>query len=174
MANIWLTSDSHFGHHSMACVFTLPDGSKCRPFDSPQHQDEVLLAKWNAVVRPQDKVYHLGDVCLTVDTLDRVMPRLHGHKRLVRGNHDTLQTRKYLQYFDEVYATRVLDRMVLSHIPIHPESLGRFHANFHGHTHSVCYPFPYINLCVEQTDYAPVAFEDVKQRVMTLRAANGE
>lgn len=171
MANIWLTSDSHFSHRNMACVFTLADGAPCRPFKDEYEQDEVLIAKWNAVVTPQDKVYHLGDVCFTVGALDRIMPRLAGHKRLVRGNHDTLQIRKYLQYFDEVYASRVLDRMVLTHIPIHPASLRRFHANLHGHTHSVNYGFPYVNLCVEQTDYAPVDLETVKQRVRKMREA---
>ncbi len=44
---------------------------------------------WNEAVRPDDTVYHLGDVAL--GTLTESLPyvgRLNGHKILIPGNHD--------------------------------------------------------------------------------------
>jgi calcineurin-like phosphoesterase family protein len=65
--------------------------------------------------------------------------------------------------------------MILSHIPLHPESLGRFGVNIHGHTHANRVMFRkmseevidprYHCVCVEQTDFRPILFEDVIQRI---------
>jgi len=69
--------------------------------------------------------------------------------------------------------------MILSHIPIHPESLGRFGVNIHGHTHANRVMLPgfngkitdivdtrYHNVSVEQLpDFAPILFEDVIKRI---------
>jgi calcineurin-like phosphoesterase family protein len=61
--------------------------------------------------------------------------------------------------------------MILTHIPIHPESLGRFGVNIHGHLHSNRVmvngeiDVRYHSVCVEQTDFAPILFEDVIKRI---------
>lgn len=178
---IWFISDTHFGHANLVTTFTREDGSPVRAFSSVQEMDEIMIARWNAVVRPTDHVYHLGDVAMRKDVLDRVMPRLPGHLRLVRGNHDIFKTRIYLRYFEEIVGMRVFDRLLFSHIPVHPESLGRFAANIHGHTHHRCLPavtkyhrvngvedqarpytVPYLNICVERTDYRPVSLEEIR------------
>jgi calcineurin-like phosphoesterase family protein len=164
----------------MIYKFKLADGSPARDFSSVEEMDEVMIQRWNEVVRPCDKIYNLGDVCFKIEVLDSVMPRLLGHKRLIRGNHDTFQTNKYLQYFDEVYASRVLDRILFTHIPVHPESMRGFKGNVHGHTHqAAAYPpvcqikkesqqvrwVPYLNLCVEKTSYRPVDLETLKKMI---------
>jgi calcineurin-like phosphoesterase family protein len=137
--------------------FKKEDGSPLRTFSCVEEMDEHMIERWNSVVRPQDHLYHLGDVVMRQQVLDVVMPRLNGHKRLVRGNHDIFRTKHYMRYFDEVYGIRVLDNMVFSHIPIHPESLGRFKANVHGHTHGQ-HPLggKYIDVSAEAIDYTPV------------------
>jgi calcineurin-like phosphoesterase family protein len=61
--------------------------------------------------------------------------------------------------------------MILTHIPIHPESLGRFGVNIHGHLHSNrvtvngAIDVRYHSVCVEQTDFTPILFEDVIKRI---------
>jgi calcineurin-like phosphoesterase family protein len=61
--------------------------------------------------------------------------------------------------------------MILSHIPIHEDSLGRFGVNIHGHLHANrvmkdgAVDVRYHCVCVEQTDFAPVLFEDVIKRI---------
>ena len=89
MKEIFLTADLHLGHEKTASVFTKEDGSKLRPFDSAEHQDEVLVQNWNAVVKPTDKVYVLGDVAMNKAGL-RPVERLNGDKVLILGNHECL------------------------------------------------------------------------------------
>ena len=152
---LFVTSDTHFGHENIIAYCS-------RPFSNAEEMDEAIIERWNRRVRPCDHVYHLGDVAMRKPHLSR-MARLNGHHRLVRGNHDIFRTKDYLAFFDEIYGVRVLDNMLLSHIPVHHESLGRFRANVHGHVHaSRALPKPYLNVCVEVTDYTPVALEEVK------------
>ncbi len=166
MANIFVIGDTHFGH---ANILTFKDklGLPLRPFADVEEMDETIVAKWNKTVRPQDHVYHLGDVAMKRPDVERICPRLNGHLRLVRGNHDIFATSMYLKYFDEVYGSRVLDDMILTHIPIHPESIKeRWHGNVHGHLHSrSSYSGKYFNASCEMIDYTPISLEDVKKKL---------
>ena len=153
---IFLISDTHFGHANIIQYCE-------RPFADEHEMDEIMVERWNTVVRPCDHVYHLGDVAMRRQAMDVILPRLNGHLRLVRGNHDIFRTKDYLKYFDEIYGIRVLDNWLMTHIPVHPESLGRFKGNLHGHIHNnSSYPGAYINLSVEQINYTPVALETIK------------
>lgn len=166
MPNIFVISDTHFGHANIL-NFMKDDGTPLRRFESVEEMDEHMVACWNSVVRPQDHVYHLGDVAMKQDCIDTVK-RCNGHKRLVRGNHDIFRTKKYLPFFDEIYGIRVLDGMIFTHIPIHPENLSRFKANIHGHVHAQPqghYGPRYYNVSVEVMDYTPISLEDLKLRL---------
>jgi calcineurin-like phosphoesterase family protein len=173
MATIWIISDTHFGHHNMACVFTRPDGTPIRPFVSAEEMDETIIANWNAVVRPSDHIWHLGDVAMSQSAMHKVMPRLVGHKRLVRGNHDIFKTATYLKAgFEEIRGCSVIAGLIFTHIPIHDRCLGRFGANVHGHTHEQADFSPrHLNVCVEHTDYRPITLEEVKARVAAKQLA---
>jgi calcineurin-like phosphoesterase family protein len=177
MPSVFLVSDTHFGHKGV-CHFTRNDGvTKLRPFDTPEEMDEFMVEAWNAKVRPNDKVYHLGDVVINRKALG-IMRRLNGDKVLIRGNHDIFRDDEYREHFRELRAYHVMNGMILSHIPIHPESLGRFGVNIHGHTHANRVMLSGFNgkttdivdvryhcVCVEQTDFAPILFEDVIKRI---------
>jgi calcineurin-like phosphoesterase family protein len=132
--------------------------------------DEFMIAAWNERVRPTDKVYHLGDVVINRRSLS-TLSRLNGDKVLIRGNHDIFRDDEYRQYFRELRAYHVMNGMILSHIPIHEASLGRFGVNIHGHLHSNrvmkdgAVDVRYHCVCVEQTDFAPILFEDVIKRI---------
>ena len=135
MPSVFLVSDTHFGHLGV-CKFTRDDGvTKLRPWDNPEEMDEEMVKRWNETVKPTDKVYHLGDVVINRKALN-IMYRLNGDKVLIRGNHDIFRDEEYRQHFRELRAYHVMNGMILSHIPIHSESLGRFGVNIHGHTHS--------------------------------------
>lgn len=161
MANIFVVSDTHF-HHANMLNFKQNDGTPMRPFAGVQEMDEHMVDKWNSVVRPQDHVYHLGDVAMGRASID-ICGRLNGHLRLCLGNHDDHAVAHYLKYFKKIFATRRIDNMILSHIPIHPGSLGRAVANIHGHVHHGSLPPPYINVSVEVIDYTPVSIEDLRK-----------
>ena len=177
MPSVFLVSDTHFGHTGV-CRFVRNDGvTKLRPWDTAEEMDEFMVKAWNERVRPTDKVYHLGDVVINRKSLG-IMRRLNGDKVLIRGNHDIFKDTDYREHFRELRAYHVMNGMILSHIPIHTESLGRFGVNIHGHLHANRVMLPGFNgkitdivdvryhcVCVEQTDYAPILFEDVVKKI---------
>jgi calcineurin-like phosphoesterase family protein len=183
MPATFLVSDTHFGHAGV-CRFTEADGvTKIRPWTDPDEMDEEMIRRWNDTVRPSDKVYHLGDVVINRKSLP-TLARLNGDKVLIRGNHDIFRDDEYREYFRELRAYHVLNGMILSHIPVHEASLGRFGTNIHGHLHTnrvkkargvdartgtVLYSdendVRYHCVCVEQTDFAPILLEDVYKRI---------
>ena len=173
MPSVFLVSDTHFGHLGV-CKFTRNDGvTKLRPWDNPEEMDEEMVKRWNETVRPNDKVYHLGDVVINRKALG-IMRRLNGDKVLIRGNHDIFRDEEYREHFRELRAYHVMNGMILSHIPIHSESLGRFGTNIHGHLHAnrvmtgiknSKIDTRYHCVCVEQTDFRPILFEDVIKRI---------
>ena len=184
MSATFLVSDTHFGHAGV-CKFTHPDDDtvKLRPWDDPDEMDEEMIRRWNDTVRPGDKIYHLGDVVINRKAL-KTLARLNGDKVLIRGNHDIFRDDEYREYFRELRAYHVLNGMILSHIPVHEASIGRFGVNIHGHLHAsrvkrargvdaktgtVLYSneidVRYHCVCVEQTDFAPILLEDVYKRI---------
>jgi len=184
MPATFLVSDTHFGHAGV-CRFTHPDtGEKLRPWTDPDEMDEAMIRAWNERVRATDKVYHLGDVVINRRAM-KTLARLNGDKVLIRGNHDIFRDDEYREYFRELRAYHVMNGMILSHIPVHEASLGRFGVNIHGHLHGSRVRRPravdarsgetqysteidprYHCVCVEQTpDFAPILFEDVLKRI---------
>ena len=184
MPSVFLVSDTHFGHAGV-CRFTHGDTDvKIRPWTDPDEMDEAMVKMWNETVKPTDKVYHLGDVVINRKAMG-IMRRLNGDKVLIRGNHDIFRDDEYRLYFRELRAYHVMNGMILSHIPLHSDSMGRFGVNIHGHLHAnrvkkargvdaktgeVLYSDKidprYHCVCVEQTpDFAPILFEDVIKRI---------
>ena len=184
MPAVFLVSDTHFGHAGV-CRFTRADGcTPLRPWDDAAEMDEAMVKAWNERVRPNDKVYHLGDVVINRKSL-AIMHRLNGDKVLIRGNHDIFKDTDYREHFRELRAYHVMNGLILSHIPVHEASLGRFGCNIHGHLHAnrvlkprgvdartgaILYSAEidprYHNVSVEQLpDFAPILFEDVLKRI---------
>lgn len=159
--DIWICSDHHFGHANIL-NFERNDGSPLRAFSSIEEMDETLIQNHNSVVKPEDKVYFLGDVTMK-DKYLKLLARCNGHKRLVRGNHDIFKSKMYMQYFDEIYGIRILANIAFTHVPIHPECINkRWLGNAHGHLHAnVLDDMRYLNCCVEHTDYTPIHLETI-------------
>lgn len=151
MSGVFFSSDTHFLHAMVA---------KLRGFASSAEHDEAVIERWNRLVRPDDLVWHLGDVGLGNET--RVLEqaaRLNGRKQLVTGNHDPCwpghrdsrkHQRRWLEVFESVQpfarirlsATAVL----LSHFPYDGDHTEQDRATqfrlrdegawlVHGHTH---------------------------------------
>ena len=159
MTKCYLISDTHFGHKNIL-TFKDKDSNPLRPFKSVEEMNSTIIDNWNNVVGKEDKVYHLGDVGMCSFTaLKDIFQKLNGRKVLIKGNHDNLKLSQYAQLFDDVRAYHVLDKFVLSHIPIHSESLSRWKANVHGHLHSnKLNDNRYYNVSVECVNYTPVEF----------------
>jgi calcineurin-like phosphoesterase family protein len=172
--NVFIVSDTHFGHANI-CKFKAKDGSKIRPWDDINEHDEALVQNWNSVVKPNDKVYHLGDVAVSKKSLD-ILARLNGDKILIRGNHDIFDLKDYAKYFRDVRSYHILNGCIFSHAPIHTSCLEKYGCNVHGHTHinhvkkiadigGLEDDPSYLNVCVEHTNYTPLHLDEVFDRI---------
>lgn len=173
MTETFLIADTHFGHHGV-CKFLRDDGSKLRPWDDVSEMDQALIDNWNSVVRPTDKVYHLGDVAIPRRGL-KCLEQLNGNKVLIRGNHDIFKLSDYTKYFRDIRGCHYLDKYILTHIPVHPCNLSRYSGNIHGHLHfrnvtndDGSIDLRYQCVCVEHIDYTPVSWEVIRKRFKDL------
>lgn len=171
MSDIFVISDTHFGHQNIIKYCK-------RPFNEAKEMDWYMIDKWNSVVRPQDKVYHLGDVYMGAkrEHISWVLSQLNGHKRLVLGNHDNGKDQILQKYFDKIDVWRMFPEfgLLLTHVPVHESSLYRGSTgneenpkkllNIHGHIHNN--PSPSIDhrcVCVEQINYTPINIEELRK-----------
>ena len=163
MARIWVISDTHFGHENIY-KFVAADGRRVRPeFSNAIDADAEMVRRWNAVVRREDHIYHLGDVCMDTARHLAIVGHLFGHKRLILGNHDKGKMTEYMAAgFQKILGSRWFDGFILSHIPLHPLSLGD-RINVHGHTHEKPpYDERYRNVSVERIGYTPVLLDSLR------------
>ena len=181
MSKTWLYADPHFFHEGV-CRFTRYDGSPLRPWDDAEQMSEDMINSYCELVSPEDRVYFLGDVAMNRRALDKALPRLPGRKVLVKGNHDIDKLSYYSQYFDDIRACVVKKGFIMTHIPIHPESLARWSVNIHGHLHANVVRKEvtvfqddhtetefvpdnrYICVSVEHTDFKPVLLDDILKK----------
>jgi len=189
--NKFVLSDPHWGHENIV-NFTNYDGSDVRPFESMEEMHQTMEDNWNAVVKPNDKVYVLGDVIINKKKVfDEngvcYLDRLNGKKSLIKGNHDIFNKKQfYEKYFESIHGVRVFPhKYVMTHVPVHPSCLDRpaWPVNVHGHLHSNhvmktisgtehggSFTYEerdekYINVCVENINYTPLALEDLDQQL---------
>lgn len=170
MTKTFVCADPHFGHRNIL-TFKRPDGSPLRDFKTIEDHDDYLVNQWNKVVNNDDRVYLLGDVVINRKCLS-ILERLKGRKCLIKGNHDVFKLREYTPYFDDIRAYVVQKyedrKVIMSHIPIHEESVGRYGINIHGHLHCNKIDDPrYICVSMEHLqDYTPVVVQDLlKERI---------
>ena len=179
--SVWVTSDTHFGHAEIIDLDAFGHRIR-RPFTDVTDMESKLIEQWNARVGEDDTIFHLGDLAWNVEVLDRVAGKLNGHKKLILGNHDTLEAGVYLAAgFDIVngnYAHKTVcdGYIVLSHAPMHETCLTmpgvNILGNVHGHIHEKPGPTSrHVNVSVERTDYHPILLEDA---VTILRKQQGQ
>lgn len=95
---VFFTADTHFSHR-MVLQYDQ------RPWYCVEEMNEKMVARWNATVKPDDTVFHLGDVSMGKPNEVEWAGKLNGHLRLIEGNHDKDKRKRALfpLYFEEVY-----------------------------------------------------------------------
>ena len=151
----YIISDTHFGHTNIIKYCS-------RPFVDVGEMNEEMIKRWNAVVGPDDFVYHLGDFALgPADHVREYRRRLNGHIEMIMGNHD----HRSVGFWNKLgilahKRSIIVDGIIFSHAPVmHPEL-----PNVHGHTHENNTNIEGIHICVsvEQIDYTPIELDKVK------------
>lgn len=170
----WFTSDTHFGH---ANVIKYCD----RPFSSVEEMDEAIVTNWTSVIRPDDDVYHLGDVMFhRGERVGQILSRLTGRIHLIRGNHDHHSFLRdhhkrfvSIEKLDEVRIDGTT--IVLCHFPMlswNKSHHGSWH--LHGHCHGKLPDDPgfyRLDVGVDPHAFRPLSFDDVRT-IMSAKSSD--
>ena len=164
MENIYIISDTHFGHWFANWFWN-------RPFKNLKAMNEGIIKNWNELVTDKDLIIIVGDFFAgSKKFLDYLMESLNGKKILIKGNHDTKRRyKKLLKNGDiEIYNRLELsykdELIIFTHIP--SLDIPKKAINIHGHYHSVISPprfdkSRYFNACVEHNNFRPILLDEV-------------
>ena len=112
----WIISDTHFFHDNIGRYCDCPDG-----------RQETIIENWNRLFRPEEIVFHVGDLALgKKENIEGLASKLNGRLYLIDGNHD----RRSNGFYQRLGITLVPDphlmnqpsgvNLVFSHRPIVP------------------------------------------------------
>jgi calcineurin-like phosphoesterase family protein len=170
--NIWFTSDWHFGHTNIINFSN-------RPFTDTHHMNCILCDNHNKVVKPNDIVYHLGDIAMNPVQGAKNFNRLNGKFYLIRGNHDMKRWSKFMKTADtskilDVWDLRCIkvDKIPIMICHYRMDSWDKSHFgswHFFGHSHQKeAWPdksILRINVGVDAWEYKPVNFEILRDLI---------
>lgn len=168
----YYTADLHLGHKNILRLSN-------RPFSSIEEMDKTLINNWNSVVKPEDDVYIVGDLCFrtTHDNMLQYISQLNGKKHLIVGNHDgeILKDKDLRRYFVEIKDIKTVydngTKIVLCHYPmVEWDGYYRGTLHFYGHIHNnfdnatskyiMSIPNAY-NVGVDILDYYPRTLKEI-------------
>lgn len=164
----YFTADTHFGHRAILSMCN-------RPFSDIDEHDRALIEAWNAVVGPDDTVWHLGDFAYRASPQQtrRIFDQLNGEKHLVVGNHDFKNETKRLGWSSISELTEVtVDNQVfvLCHYGLRTwRNMRRGAIHLFGHSHgrlpgtSQC-----IDVGVDPMGFVPVNVDVIRARLAEL------
>lgn len=161
----WFTSDLHLFHENVIKF----DG---RPFKNASIMGETIVNNFNALLKPDDVLFILGDVAMrcAVEDVVNVLNRINCKKVLVIGNHD----RHFMSYkefrdcflYCVDYCTFTYQKTLftLFHYPIgeHDQAFrGAIHLYGHVHTNTGKTTGKALNVGVMHHDYKPIHIDEV-------------
>lgn len=166
MSDIWLTSDTHYGHTNIIKYCS-------RPFSTSQEMDEALSDRHNKLIKHSDTVIHVGDVTLVSDPFKdndperarivRTIKHLNGKKILIKGNHDKPKMVSALLSWKWCVVSEIFTSdTLLRHYHHNPHDTRQFSLTIHGHSHNSFKAPGFIDVGVDaQPDYSPVLLEEI-------------
>ena len=131
----YFTSDYHLGH---ANIIKYCD----RPFKTVEEMTEKIIKNHNAIVKPKDTVFFIGDFCFRnspggkegegeLNKAEYYINRLNGRFIFIKGNHDRNNSLK--TPIERIVIKYGGKRICMVHNPIHEDT--NYELNFVGHVH---------------------------------------
>lgn len=174
---IYFSSDLHFGHNKDFMY-------EPRGFQSIEEHDEIIIKNWNEIVKPEDKVYILGDLMLNdTDAGIEKVNQLNGRKIIILGNHDTpIRIERYREELNDIidimYAYQFKYNkhyIYLSHYPTitanydDDKPWAKHLINLFGHTHQKekfynNNPYMY-NVGLDANNNKPISINEILERI---------
>jgi calcineurin-like phosphoesterase family protein len=167
--NIYLTSDTHFGHKNIIKYSN-------RPYKDVHHMNQELVKNWNSVVGEEDVVFHLGDFGNTMSAKDmiHILNFLNGKIFLIKGNHEKSvlkkqYTRDRFEWIRDKYELEFgkekSDLLVMCHYAHRVWNKSHFGSlHVYGHSHGSMEHTPWgksMDVGVDCNDYKPIALTKV-------------
>lgn len=179
----YFTSDTHFFHDNIIKY-------EKRPFKNSKEMNEFIIEKWNKKVKPNDKVYCIGDFAFTKnkEEVKELVSKLNGTIYLILGNHDhiirsmTHEEQKIFGWVKE-YTTIKIDNQifVLNHYPIQVwdrahygaiHCYGHVHSNSMENPHRMWYNIPgSVNVCMDNNNFELLSKFDIIEKA--VKSKNG-
>jgi len=178
-SNIFFCSDIHFSHSNVI-------NFDKRPFDNVIEMNEIIIKNWNDTVRPNDKVFYLGDFAFaSKNKINELAWRLNGKIYFIMGNHDKYSILDktgrfegiweggeiYIKYDDN--SEKDYQHIVMSHYPMlvwnkHSHGSVMIHGHCHQNmksTHQDYYKRRVEDMGINGWDYKPVSFKQLMDRM---------
>ena len=181
MSRKFFMSDPHLQHEKLFAQ---------RGFASVKEHDKTIIDNILKTVAKEDTLYILGDLCVGGDMTEETKAYFASIPCRVivsLGNHDSWEKTKFFFSlgWKIVGDSEVKGDLVISHMPVHPNQLKRYKACIHGHMHEdivmdswydvdrnggiMEMPFEdrrYVNVSMEQINYTPISYDEIKERLM--------
>ena len=170
MSRLLVTSDLHLGHKNI---------HKFRQqFSTAEDHHNEIFENLAVNVKKNDSIIFLGDICFDDFWLEKIKNLNCKKKTLILGNHDTekVNIRDIAFSYDAVHSMMNKRDSIFTHCPIHPDEFRKQSLNIHGHLHDkvihkkgamLMVPnTKYFNACVEHTDYKPITYAEIMQRLL--------
>lgn len=175
---VFFTADPHFGHANIIKYCN-------RPFASSEEMDHVLLTRINAVVRPQDTLYILGDFCMGTSGILTAARRYREaiacrEVRFIWGNHDPEGDDDFAALFTSADQVRYVraggHRIMLCHYAMRVWDKSHHGSwQLYGHTHGQLPEMPEMwnfDVGVDCWNFYPISLQQVEE-VMAHKKAGG-
>ena len=141
--------------------------------------NEIIIERWNKIVKQDDIVYHLGDVFMGSDkeAALKMVARLKGKIYLAYGNHDSDNRKKVLSQLPNIVDVQMgyclksgKKGFILTHYPTLTGNTTLDHIySLHGHTHQKTNFTEGLPLCyhigVDSHNCTPVAFDEIIEEI---------
>ena len=176
MSKKLVTSDTHFNHANIIRYCNRPwlqpgdlDAtgnwvSKSIAKIRADEMNEHMITQWNAVVGPNDDIWHLGDFGFG-DYTD-ILRRLHGRIHMIVGSHDK-QIWEHKDRFVEISPMLDVEGITLCHYALRTWPKSHFNScHLYGHSHGT---LPGIgksfDIGVDCWSFTPVSLDTIKEEM---------
>ena len=156
----FITSDHHLGEDRMTIMG--------RQFATGELCVDNMIARHNSIVKPDDEVIVVGDVCYQkrLDMLPTVA-MFNGKKTLLRGNHDRgISDSEFSKFFDKIIPEGerlIIDASGIKCTIVHYPTMGNPDTfNLVGHIHGAWkYQLNMLNVGVDVHNFYPVNLDTI-------------
>jgi len=176
MSKKFVSADHHWFHEAMIRMLR-------RPFANVTEMNEVMVERWNSVVKPNDLVYYAGDMFYKgrPKECEELFLRLNGKIHMAaEGNHDGV-TKKFKHRFQswEKRTEIVHDghTLVIDHYSMRVWNKS-YHGSYHvyGHSHGQLPEDPAslsFDVGVDCWNFYPLMLDEIFEKMRTKEVARG-